>query len=122
MAWDDAVVSFPGGKINHVNPILRVANLADSVDFYTRMLGMDVHHTLGEPADFAIIGRDGLQIYLCQGGQGQAGTWLAMFVSDPLALREHLVASGIAVLEPDEGGAGEYRVEDPDGHVLRLFG
>jgi catechol 2,3-dioxygenase-like lactoylglutathione lyase family enzyme len=114
-------MGFPGGKINHVNPILRVADLAGSIDFYTRMLGMEVHHTFGEPADFAIIGRDGLQIYLCQGGQGHAGTWLAMFVSDPLALREHLVAGGIGVFEPDEASPGEYRVQDPDGHVLRLF-
>ena len=115
------MVSFPGGKINHVNPILRVVNLANSVDFYSRMLGMEVHHTFGEPADFAIVGRDGHQIYLCERAQGHAGTWLAMFVSDPLALREHLMANGVRVVEPDAAGAGEYRVEDPDGHVVRLF-
>ena len=121
IAWDDAVVTFPGGKINNANPILRVANLADSIGFYTHMLGMEVHHTFGEPFDFAIIGRDGQQIYQCESTQGHASTWLAIIVSDPKALREHRKASGVPVVEPDEAGGGDYRVKDPDGHVLRVF-
>jgi len=46
------MASFPGGKINHVNPILNVSNLHNSIDFYTRVVGMELHHTFGEPADF----------------------------------------------------------------------
>ena len=115
------MASFPGGKINHVNPILNVSNLHNSIDFYTRVVGMELHHTFGEPTDFAIVGRDGQQIYLAQRAQGQPGTWLAVFVSDPMALLEHLVANGVRLVEPERPDSGEYRVEDPDGHVLRFF-
>lgn len=85
------------------------------------MLGLELFHTFGAPADFAIIGRDGHQIYLCQNGQGQPGTWLALFVTDRGALRRRLSAHGCEVVEPDTGDGGEFRVRDPDGHVLRIY-
>lgn len=115
-------MSFPGGQINHINPILNVSSLRDSIDFYTRVVGLELHHTFGEPADFAIVGRDGQQIYLAEQAQGQPGTWLAVFVSDHVAMREHLAANGVRLVEAEQLGADEYRVEDPDGHVLRFFG
>jgi catechol 2,3-dioxygenase-like lactoylglutathione lyase family enzyme len=115
------VAGFPGGKLNHVNPILNVSDLRASVDFYTRIVGFELYHTFGDPADFAIVGRDGEQVYLCERGQGSAGTWLALFVADQVALYERLRANGVTVLMPYDGSGGEFRVEDPDGHVLRVF-
>ncbi len=96
------MAGFPGGKLNHVNPILNVSDLRASIDF-------------------AIVGRDGEQVYLCEQGQGNAGTWLALFVADQVALYERLRANGVTVLMPYDGSGGEFRVEDPDGHVLRVF-
>jgi catechol 2,3-dioxygenase-like lactoylglutathione lyase family enzyme len=115
------VTDFPGGRLNHVNPILNVFDLRASVDFYTRIVGFELYHTFGEPADFAIVGRDGEQVYLCEQGQGSTGTWLALFVADQAALYERLQAHDVTVLMPYDGSGGEFRVEDPDGHVLRVF-
>ncbi|GIH11786.1 hypothetical protein Rhe02_98530 [Rhizocola hellebori] len=116
------MTGFPGGQINHINPILNVSSLRDSIDFYTRVVGLELYHTFGEPADFAIVGRDGQQIYLAERAQGQPGTWLAVFVSDPAAMREYLAANGAHLVDAEQSDMGEYRVQDPDGHVLRLFG
>ncbi|MFB6726447.1 VOC family protein [Kribbella sp. NPDC056345] len=105
----------------HVNPILNVSDLRASIRFYTEVLGFELLGTFGEPADFGIIRWDEHEIYLCVNGQGQRGTWLALFVSEPAALYERLVAGGAEVLMALAGGDGEFRVADPDGHVLRVF-
>lgn len=115
------MTGFPGGKLNHVNPILNVSDLRASIDFYTRIVGFELYHIFGDPGDFAIVGRDGEQVYLCEQGQGSAGTWLAVFVAEPAALYEHLQANEVTVLMPYDGSGREFRVEDPDGHVLRVF-
>jgi catechol 2,3-dioxygenase-like lactoylglutathione lyase family enzyme len=118
---DNIVTQFPGGRVNHINPVLNVRDLSVSIDFYTRMLRLELYHTFGEPADFAIVGRDGQQIYLCQQAQGQPGTWLAVFLSDPTAMFDHLSTNGARLVAPYNTDAGEFRVEDPDGHVLRFL-
>ncbi len=110
----------PGGELNHLNPILNVSDLGTSIAFYSENLGFELLHTFGDPADFAIIGRGTHQIYLCRQGQGQPGTWLGLFVTDPTALHQHVAANGTKVLMPPDNG-GEFRIEDPDGHVLRIF-
>jgi catechol 2,3-dioxygenase-like lactoylglutathione lyase family enzyme len=109
----------PGGTLHHINPILSVSDLRVSITFYTEVLGFELLHTFGDPATFGIVRRDQHEIYLCVHGQGQPGTWLALFVSDPAALYERFVANGVKVLMPYDGG--EFRVEDPDSHVLRVF-
>ena len=111
----------PGGKLNHVNPILNTADLRTSIAFYTGILGFDLIHTFADPANFAIVGRDGHQIYLCERGQGAPGTWIALFVSDLADMWEQLAGAEVRVLMPYEADKGEFRVEDPDGHVLRFF-
>ena len=116
------MADFPGGTVNHINPIFNVADLSASITFYTEVIGFELIHTFGEPADFGIIGRDGHQIYLCERKQGHPGTWLALFVADPVSMYEHLVANGVEMLTPQRRTDGEFRVVDPDGHVLRFFG
>lgn len=115
------MANFPGGRLACINPILNVSDLAASVAFYTEVLGLELYHSFGNPTDFAIIGRDGQQIYLCQNGQGQPGTWLALFVTDRNALRRRLTTHGYEIVVPETGDGGEFRVQDPDGHVLRIL-
>ncbi|GIE98123.1 VOC family protein [Paractinoplanes rishiriensis] len=111
------MADFPGGELAAINPILNVADLAAGIAFYTEVLGLELHHSFGDPADFAIVGRDGQQIYLCQNGQGRPGTWLALFVTDRTALLQQLASHGHEAVPHGD----EFRVQDPDGHVLRLF-
>lgn len=115
------MISPPGGRLHHLNPILNVNDLSTSIAFYTNNLGFTLPHTFGDPTDFAIIGHGEHQIYLCHKGQGQPGTWLGLFVSDPASLYEHLVVNGVKPMTLPESTGSEFRVEDPDGHVLRFF-
>ncbi|WP_405061605.1 VOC family protein [Kribbella sp. NBC_01505] len=110
-----------GGTLVHINPILNVSDLQASIAFYTELLGFEVLGLFGEPADFGIIRWGEHEIYLCVNGQGKPGTWLALFVSEPGALYERLVAGGADIVMPYAGDEGEFRVTDPDGHVLRVF-
>ncbi|TCO30464.1 glyoxalase/bleomycin resistance protein/dioxygenase superfamily protein [Kribbella steppae] len=110
-----------GGVLVHINPILNVSDLQASITFYTEVLDFELLDTFGDPADFAIIRWDQEEIYLCENGQGQPGTWLALFVSEPAALYEHLVINDAKILMPYAADGGEFRVADPDGHVLRVF-
>lgn len=106
--------------LQHINPVLNVADLQASIGFYTG-LGFSLLDTYGDPADFAIIRWGEHEIYLCQGSQGQPGTWLALFISNAADLYDQLVAEGVTVLMPPTESGAEYRIKDPDNHVLRIF-
>ena len=107
-------------NLEHADPILRVANMAVAVKYYVEVLGFrnaDWGHDL-----FTFVNRDKAGIFLCQGNQGQPGTWVWIGVDDVDALYEEYKASGakIQLLPNNYPWAYEMHVEDPDGHVLRF--
>jgi predicted enzyme related to lactoylglutathione lyase len=101
-------------------PILTVADMAVSVRYYVEVLGF--RNADWGNDDFTSVNRDGAGIYLCRGGQGQAGTWVWIGVEDVATLYEEYQASGANIRQPPENfpWAYEMKVEDPDGHVLRF--
>ena len=100
-------------------PILRVQSLAISIDFYQRILGFAVDWNA---ATMASVSRDGRAIMLCEGEQGQSGTWIWIGVADIEPLYHDLSVKGALIrLKPTNySWAYEMRIEDPDGHVLRI--
>lgn len=70
----------------------------------------------------ASVGRDGRSIMLCEGAQGQPGTWVWIGMEDILPLYQRLSGRGARIRQPPENRpwAYEMQVEDPDGHVLRF--
>ena len=100
-------------------PILRVANLSRSLDYYVRVLGF--RHEWGEDG-FACITRDSVSIYLSEGDQGAPGTWVWVGVGDVASLHKEFAAKGATILHAPETfpWAVEMKVGDPDGHVLRF--
>ncbi len=108
-------------RFEHADPILNVADMAQSLRYYVYILGFTNAEWGGE--DFTCVTRDGANIYLCEGDQGQAGTWVWLGVEDVEALYDEYRQSGALILQPPENfpWACEMRVTDPDGHVL-LFG
>lgn len=106
-----------------VVPILNVKNFAASTDYYVGKLGFTKKWDWGTPPTFGCITRGKIDIFLCEGAQGRAGTWLSIFTEDVDALHEEYKKSGAIIrLEPTNmpWGTREMNVEDPDGHRLRL--
>ena len=105
--------------IENVIPILRVQNLTTSRRFYTDALGFSLDWDAGEMIS---VSRDSKSIMLCQGDQGQPGTWLWIGVDDADVLFEEFSAKGAKICMPPQNfsWAYEFRIEDPDGHVLRF--
>jgi predicted enzyme related to lactoylglutathione lyase len=101
-------------------PILKVADMSVSVRYYVEVLGFK-NADWGSD-DFTSVNRDRAGIYLCRGGQGQAGTWAWIGVDDVEALYEEYQASGAKIRHAPRNypWALEMKVEDPDGHVLRF--
>lgn len=102
-----------------VTPILRVQHLSASIDYYVKVLGFTVDWTDG---GMASVSRDRCSIMLCEGDQGNSGTWVWIGVEDAGALFTEYRASGAAIrLDPtDYAWAYEMQVTDPDSHVLRF--
>ena len=107
-------------RFERADPILRVASLARSVQYYVQVLGFTNAEWGGD--DFTCVSRDEASIYLSEGDQGQSGTWVWVGVDDVAALYEELSAKGATILHPPENfpWALEMKVADPDGHVLRF--
>jgi len=107
-------------RFEHANPILNVADLARSVHYYVEVLGFTNAEWGGD--DFTCVSRDGASIYLSEGDQGCAGTWVWVGVDDVEALYDEYTRSGATILHAPESfpWAFEMKVEDPDGHVLRI--
>ena len=103
-------------------PILRVESLAASIRFYVEVLGFAIDWG-GEPgSEMASVSRDGRPLMLCQGGQGHPGTWVWIGVEDIEPLFQQFRLAGVKVVQEPTNyyWAYEFRIEDPDGHVLRF--
>lgn len=105
--------------IEGIIPILRVRALPASLDHYVRVLGFAIDWQV---PGMASVSRDGHAIMLCEGAQGNPGTWMWIGVSDVDALLGELSARGakIRMAPRNFRWAYEMHVEDPDGHVLRF--
>jgi catechol 2,3-dioxygenase-like lactoylglutathione lyase family enzyme len=110
-----ATIAFEGAT-----PILRVRDLAASLDFYMKVLGFALDFQ--DPGIFASVSRGRCRIFLCEGDQGNPGTWVWIGVGDVDPLFEDYSAKGAAIRHPPTNypWAYEMQVEDPDSHVLRF--
>ena len=68
------------------------------------------------------VSRDRKSIMLCEGEQGQSGTWLWIGVDDADQFFAEFSAKGARIRSPPQNfsWAYEFTVEDPDRHVLRF--
>ena len=107
--------------IENTIPILRVRDLVASSRYYQEILGFRVDWSV---QDFAGLSRDSGRIYLCEGDQGQQSTWVWIGVEDLDGMHAECRAKGakISLEITSYPWAREFRIEDPDGHVLRFGG
>ena len=111
-------------ELGGVTPVLRVRDMAASIDYYTRALGFKVDW--GYPAEgdsfFASVSRGKCHLFLSVGDQGHPGSWVWIDGVDVEALHEEYRASGARIRNPPTNytWALEMQIEDPDGNVLRF--
>jgi len=106
-----------------VVPILNVKNFALSMDYYVSKLGFTKKWDWGTPPSFGSVARGKVEIFLSEGGQGQAGVWMSIFTEDVDALHGEYKKSGAIIRQPPTNmpwGVREMNVQDPDGHRLRM--
>jgi predicted enzyme related to lactoylglutathione lyase len=103
-----------------VTPILRVGKLAASIEYYVGVLGFKVDWRY--EGIIASVSRDRCHIFLCEGDQGNPGSWVWIGVGDAEALFEEYKSRGAKVRNPPGNfpWAYEMQIEDLDGNVLRM--
>jgi len=122
-------VEFIGGR-----PILNVADVPDSLAYYTQQLGfatVSAYVTGGlfagdKPPTFAEVARGHVVIFLAQQEQGGPGMWVYLDLEsrgELEKLHKEYSASGARIVEPPADkpwGMCEMRVQDLDGHTFRI--
>lgn len=125
---------------NQLVPELNITNLAESLHFYTAILGFEIKYQRSNP-DFAFIALNGAQLML---EEIQPDSWLmgelvrpfgrgmnlSIECQDIVATAANIHAAGISLFEElheawyatDDGEFGQRQliVADPDGYLLRL--
>jgi hypothetical protein len=114
------------GMLAHgITPILNVSDLAASFAWFEQ-LGWSKLWEYGDPPDFGAVGSGRCEIFLCvdgQGGRGESGAWMSVWVDDVDEIHETCVAKGLDVTWPptdEPWGVREMHVRHPDGHVFRI--
>jgi predicted lactoylglutathione lyase len=111
-------------ELGGVTPILRVKDLAASIEYYVGKLGFKVNWGFPESGEshFACISRGKCCLFLSVGDQGNPGTWVWIDGKDVEALYEEFKASGAKIRNPPTNyqWALEMQVADPDGNILRF--
>jgi ankyrin repeat protein len=114
---------FNDNRFRSAVPILNVKNVPAAMAYYIDKLGFAKHWDWGSPPTFGCVMRDGVELFMCQGGQGARGTWISIFVQDvDLQFKEYR-GRGAIIRQPPTNfpwGLREMNVEDLDGHRLRL--
>jgi len=102
-----------------VTPILRVRDLAASLEYYVQKLGFKIDW---QGPFFASVSRGRCHLFLSHGDQGHSGSWVWIGVEDAEALFQEYQASGAKIRHRPTNyeWAYEMQVEDLDGNILRM--
>jgi len=110
-------------EFHNVVPILNVKHFAVSMDYYVSKLGFHKKWDWGNPPTFGCVTRGNVNIFLCEGAQGQSGTWMSIFMDNVDELHLEYQKSGAIIRLPPTNmpwGTREMNIEDPDGHRFRM--
>ena len=115
-------------------PFFMVSNVAQSIKFYQEKLGFELWHQEPKEAPFfAILGRDGAQLFIKSGTatplpncqRDRSIRWDAYLATpDPDSLSVEFTGRGAAFsksLKDTHDGLRGFELQDPDGYVL-FFG
>ena len=104
-------------------PILHVRNLHASQHYYRDALGFKIDWEHGEPPDFGSVSRGDTVLFMCQGCQGNPGSWMMVFTPDVDRLHREIAGKKAIIRLPPTTmpwGLREMHVADLDGNVIRF--
>ena len=116
-------------NVSDITPILNVSDMEASFLWFEAVgfrRAFEWRVDPGSPVTFGAVGNNEREIFLCldaQGGRGDSGAWMSVFVDDVDAAYDACSSAGIDIVSPPEDkpwGVREMHVRHPDGHVLRL--
>jgi catechol 2,3-dioxygenase-like lactoylglutathione lyase family enzyme len=110
-------------ELGGVTPVLRVRSASASVDYYTRVLGFKFNFQFPEQDPFFVsVSRGKCCLFLSEGDQGNAGSWVWIDGKNVEALHDEFRAAGANIRHPPTNypWALEMQVEDLDGNILRF--
>ena len=113
----------------HVVPILNVADVAASFDWFEKLGWRRHFEWQAEPGGTIVFGAvmsGECEIFMCQddqGGRDEHGVWMSIWVADADAEHERAVEQGLDVIRApadEPWNVREFHLLHPDGHVLRI--
>ena len=115
--------------ITSLVPMVHVADVQGTVDFY-KLMGLEVRGSLRNPSgelQWVYLACQRAEVMFVRADEpviaSQQGVLFYLYSAELIALREHLLASGVkvsAIKYPDYMPKGEIRVDDPDGYCLLI--
>jgi predicted enzyme related to lactoylglutathione lyase len=110
-------------SVRSVRPILNVSDVGESLAWFEQ-LGWKTTFVWDD--GFADTGSGDAEIFLCQDGQGERGTWVSWFLEgldDVDRMHARAVELGLDVSMPptdEPWGVREFHLRHPDGHIFRV--
>jgi catechol 2,3-dioxygenase-like lactoylglutathione lyase family enzyme len=108
----------PVRQVECIIPLLPVADLDASVEFYTRKLGFSLDWR-SDPV--CSLSRDGCHVMLSERDKGGGAGWVWIGLETDALFREFEM-QGVPILQRPRNFSWAYEMKfsDPDGNVLRL--
>lgn len=103
--------------------ILYSEDIVRSLNYYVEILGFEHQWAWGDPPTFGGVSKDDVEIFFCEKGQGNPGTWLSIMLDNVDEYYEAIQAKGAQIVAPPdskEWNIREMLVRDPDGHMIRF--
>jgi catechol 2,3-dioxygenase-like lactoylglutathione lyase family enzyme len=115
--------------VHQIVPILNVSDLPASVEWFAK-LGWNKSWDWCPPDStrptFGSVTAGDVEIFLCQdgqGGRGENGVWLAIWVRDVDEVHQTCLRELLEVVygpKDESWGMREMHVRHPDGHIFRI--
>ncbi len=122
-------VQDPAGiQAQRVTPILNVSNVAESIEWFAKLGWSKTFDWRGEhgTVDFGGVASGPCEVFLCrngQGGRGDHGAWMSIWVEDVDAVKATCERAGVEVVHSPSNqpwGGREMIIRHPDGHMFRI--
>jgi catechol 2,3-dioxygenase-like lactoylglutathione lyase family enzyme len=114
-----------GALFQRLQAALGVRDVPASIAFYAETLGFDVRAEMGDPVDFALLGRDAVTLSLVRATTPAVATFACCYiyvndVDSVLAGCERTGASIATPLTRHPWGNRDFVLRDPDGHLISI--